>query len=1162
MTRNVHLVATRDVAYDLPRGLVVFARDLLAGHDVATLLADNGPLAASVAVRLIAQVCDGVASMHAIDLVHRNLKPSNVLLAEDDAGRITARVCDPAVGWGSTARARAASWEHLRYEAPEVASISKDGSRDVDRRADVYSLGALLHALITGAPPHADVASADALMEALASRDVPAVQSRASWVPGAIAHVVDQALSRDPGRRFASAQTLGSALRELAGGDDSVVREELVPLPASLRKTKAAPSSRRPPASPSVDAPPAVARDPLLGHRLGGRYRVLRAIGRGGMGVVYEVEGANGERFAAKVISRDSSGRDTQLIARFIREAHAVTKVDDVHVTRTIELGTDMTLGAPFLVMELLHGQDLGSLYRDRGAVEPLPLLRVFVQAATGLAAAHEQGIVHRDIKPANIFLHAAPDGAITVKICDFGVAKALQQAEEEGGGSNDLTRTGGVLGTPMYMSPEHASNPRAIDARADIWSLCASLYEGLSGQRLWESESSTLAELMLAICTRPFRPLAEAAPWVSQPIAEIVEKGLARAPADRWPDLDAMIAALNVHLDGVTAVTQPPADAHAVPPEIAILAHQATQPALSGSEAGVTAPPSHATAADSPGPGPRGLVRRLGALGIAAVGASVILGSALYVRTRPRSSAAVAAAVSPTTDAASPASPVAGATEAYRRGVEALRDSRREPAVRELDAALKLDPQFAAAHLRRAMAQFPMPNREQEHLREAIRLRGSLGAHDRILVDALAPLVNLPQDIPETEKRLARAVADAPDDPDFTLQLCRTQKDLGEYEKARDTCTRARALDPGAAAPMMVSAVVSLRLDDVPSALASFDACLHASPLATSCLSTLVQVQALDGRCEDALVSGRHLVADDPSSPRAYGLLASLLAGAAQPAESVRVALDEESARVDAADGLVAKLWNPAAFAIFSGDFTGADRRLREWTDSVAKSRSEDDHRDVARLRILLAQEEGDSKTAGALAANYLAQRPAWLGIAGEDSSVFFFIGQLYRSGVIARPEFVARRDAWLAGKRAEPKGAALGSRLGFAWIAAYAAPAVTAADAEEALDALPSYLPLPDPSMRMPQYEQPIGHVYLLANREREALPFLRRAANGCLPLLGPFEAVLASLELGLAEERLGEIPAACEAYRAVTAHWGASISQSARRARARALALHCGP
>jgi serine/threonine protein kinase len=549
--RSIHLVATRDVAYDLARGLVVFARDLLRGPDLAALLGRGRGVAPLGALRIVTQACDGLGSAHAAGLSHGNVKPSNVFLEFDDADRVTVRLCDPALARRRAARsALPDAGEHWRYSAPELLA----GASEPGPRSDVFSLGAILSALLTGAPPYAEARSPEALLDALSSGEGEGLRLSASSVPAPIARVVEQATRPEPTRRFSSARELGDVLRALAGGDASVTRAALAPADPALCSTELGLiwEARLPPPAEVLSDP---APDPLLGHRLGGRYRVLRALGRGGMGAVYEVEAPSGERFAAKVIAREVAGTDTRTVARFIREAYSATRIEDVHVVRTIELGTDMTLGVPFFVMDLLHGQDLGALLKAQGAIEPVALLRVFAQAAAGLSAAHKQGIVHRDVKPANIFLDAAADGRVAVKICDFGLAKALEQAEAEAP-SHELTVTGGILGTPMYMSPEHAQNPRGVDARADIWSLCASLYEGLSGQKLWGGVGTTAAELMLAICTRDFPPLSDAAPWVSPAVAAIVERGLARRRDERWPDLDSMLAALTPHLGGTTDVS------------------------------------------------------------------------------------------------------------------------------------------------------------------------------------------------------------------------------------------------------------------------------------------------------------------------------------------------------------------------------------------------------------------------------------------------------------------------------------------------------------------------------------------------------------------------------------------------------------------------------
>src|SRR5262249_49159321 len=152
-------------------------------------------------------------------------------------------------------------------------------------------------------------------------------------------------------------------------------------------------------------------------------------------------------------------------------------------------------------------------------------------------------------------FLHrGSRDGArtrVVVKVCDFGIAKRTSEIDAS---SADLTRTGGMLGSPVYMSPEQAKSAKTVDARSDIWSLCISMHEALCGRRPWE-ELTPLGEAIVAICTRPVPPLAALAPWVPPELASIVARGLAADPSARWPSMDALIDALEP-LAGTEALT------------------------------------------------------------------------------------------------------------------------------------------------------------------------------------------------------------------------------------------------------------------------------------------------------------------------------------------------------------------------------------------------------------------------------------------------------------------------------------------------------------------------------------------------------------------------------------------------------------------------------
>jgi eukaryotic-like serine/threonine-protein kinase len=220
--------------------------------------------------------------------------------------------------------------------------------------------------------------------------------------------------------------------------------------------------------------------------------------------------------------------------------------VKSKNVVLTLDAGTDEQLGMPFIIMELLRGTELSTLLKREGALDPQVCVRLLLQAASGVVDAHASGVVHRDIKPANLFLHVEdPGGDVTVKVCDFGVAKRTRNSDGSGGSSGmSLTRTGGMIGSPMYMSPEQAKNAKAVDQRTDVWSLSVVLWEALSGQRLWGAPNS-LGELIVAICTEPIPQLDLIAPWIRRDLARVVHRGLERDPALRPSTVRDFIAAL-----------------------------------------------------------------------------------------------------------------------------------------------------------------------------------------------------------------------------------------------------------------------------------------------------------------------------------------------------------------------------------------------------------------------------------------------------------------------------------------------------------------------------------------------------------------------------------------------------------------------------------------
>jgi len=221
--------------------------------------------------------------------------------------------------------------------------------------------------------------------------------------------------------------------------------------------------------------------DPLVGAVLADRYQIVRRIGEGGMGAVYEAKHTViGKRVAVKVLLEKFLAK-SDFVARLLQEARLASSIGHEHIVDVTDFGTTSD-GRSFVVMEFLDGESLAELAMREA---PLPIDRsvgIARQVASALGAAHAKGIFHRDVKPENIYLVKRGD-ADFVKVVDFGISKAVKPGGDEGGEGYRLTHTGLLLGTPLYMSPEQARGEEDLDHRVDIWALGVLLYECLTGE-------------------------------------------------------------------------------------------------------------------------------------------------------------------------------------------------------------------------------------------------------------------------------------------------------------------------------------------------------------------------------------------------------------------------------------------------------------------------------------------------------------------------------------------------------------------------------------------------------------------------------------------------------------------------------------------------------
>ena len=264
----------------------------------------------------------------------------------------------------------------------------------------------------------------------------------------------------------------------------------------------------------------------LTGVRIADKYELVRLIGRGGMGAVYEARNVTTlKRCAVKVLLTPELSGDAEVVKRFFREARASGLIESEHVVAAFDSGIDAADRA-YYVMECLQGEDLEQALEHARPLDPQVAAKIVLQAATGLASAHALGIVHRDVKPANLFLAQGPERTVKVKILDFGVAKVKMELFNES--SNSLTHAGSLLGTPLYMSPEQLRRASAIDESADVWSLGVVLFECLTGHSPW-GRVDGIGELVTAILTAEVPHVQDLAPWVGPELAEVVHRTLSR---------------------------------------------------------------------------------------------------------------------------------------------------------------------------------------------------------------------------------------------------------------------------------------------------------------------------------------------------------------------------------------------------------------------------------------------------------------------------------------------------------------------------------------------------------------------------------------------------------------------------------------------------------
>ncbi len=399
----------------------------------------------------------------------------------------------------------------------------------------------------------------------------------------------------------------------------------------------------------------AAADDPMIGTLIAEKYKLLRRIGAGGMGVVYEAEHAvTHRRVAVKLLS----GRDEWApgaIERFLREARVAAMIGHPNIIEVLDAGS-LASGLPYIVLTLLHGESLAAYLQRAGAIAPREAAEIACEILEALVAAHARHVVHRDIKPENVFVSTTASARRAITLLDFGISKVVG---DEGRDAKTLTKTGSVLGTADYMSPEQVRGDDDIDGRADVWAVGVVLYRMVTGKLPFTGKNYNLVVYSVLTDTPP--AVQSVATDVPATLANIIERAMTKPRERRMESAAAMLAALRAALDspeasGEGAWTRVAVDAlergRQSAPSVEAIAQAETLDTVAGASAVPVAVPrvadtlaaQEAPTRDRGASAPSSRVRTIASVGVAL---ALISGGAFWY-SRARSNTVAVASVSP----------------------------------------------------------------------------------------------------------------------------------------------------------------------------------------------------------------------------------------------------------------------------------------------------------------------------------------------------------------------------------------------------------------------------------------------------------------------------------------------------------------------------------
>ena len=559
-----HICTVHEIAETGGRTFIVMA--YVEGQSLEQLVATE-TFNIDEALEFVVQVAEALSAAHEKGVVHRDIKPGNILIANRRSGNARQTKL---VDFGLAQFAGSSKITKLNSTVGTIAYMSPEqtAGRDVDHRADIWGLGVLLYRLVTGQLPfkgHYDAA----VLYSIMNDDPAALSDLCSGVSPELDQIAGKALAKDPDDRYERMDDMLADLRaqqrsgvrhepgvrkvpvtkwarvqevfievcdlepaarpqrlkELCGGDQELLREVDRWLqhdsPESIIDSRVsgmgqAVGKNEPDSWNGTEDVP----DPYLGRTVQ-NYRLLEIVGKGGMGQVYRAEDIRLKRPVAVKFLSPRFLRDERQRKRFLREAQTAAALDHPSICQVYDVGE--IEGHPYIVTAFIDGDNLAEAIPD-GGLSAGTAIDYAIQIAEGLQAAHRVGITHRDMKPGNVILAGDADGELRAKIIDFGLARIRDGSK--------LTEVGTLIGTAVYIAPEVLQG-HAADERGDIWSLGVMLYEMFCGHPPFDAENRQ--RLFYMICHEEANPLTALCPDLPEDVGRTVMKALEKDRERRY---------------------------------------------------------------------------------------------------------------------------------------------------------------------------------------------------------------------------------------------------------------------------------------------------------------------------------------------------------------------------------------------------------------------------------------------------------------------------------------------------------------------------------------------------------------------------------------------------------------------------------------------------